>query len=378
MKRRNLLSLSLLSSVAMSAAQAAAPTPASPKSSSAFRQMQFGRDEPILDPEIPIIDAHQHLFDRPGIRYMIDDYLNDARAGHRIVASVYVETMAFARTDGPEILRPLGEIEFANGIGAMCESGRYGCRACSAIVGHADLRNGDKVAELLDLAIERAPDRFRGVRQVTIEHPSEAPYRFIPTRPPSGVMKSPGFRPAFAHLSKRKLTFDATVFHQQLPEIMELADAFPDTSIVLSHCGHAMAMDMDEKARTEVFHEYRKLMIEAGKRSNIYCKVGGLGMPFWGFRFEERQDPLGYAELATTWRPYVETAIEAFGPNRCMMESNYPPDGRSAGFVPIWNALKHIVRSASVEDKAALFHGTAAKFYRMQVPGLTAAKGSAT
>jgi L-fuconolactonase len=291
---------------------------------------------------------------------------------------VYVETLAFARTDGPAVLRPLGEIEFANGIGAMCDSGRYGCRACAAIVGHADLRLGDQVAELLDCATERAPARFRGVRQVTIEDPSDAPYRFIPNRPPSGVMKSAGFRPAFAHLAKRGLSFDAAVFHHQLPEVIELSDAFPDTTIVLNHCGHAMAMDLDKQPdRQQVFREYRRLMTEAARRPNIHCKVGGLGMPFWGFRFEERKDPIGYRELAAAWRPYVETAIEAFGAERCLMESNYPPDGRSAGFVPLWNALKHIVRSASADEKAALFHGTAAKVYRIRQPAVEAVKTSA-
>jgi len=368
MNRRNLFALALATPVALSIARAQT------LSSPSYRQMLVGREEAILDPEIPIIDSHHHLFDRPGLRYMIDDYLADARAGHRVIGSVYVETLAFARTEGPQVLRPLGEIEFANGIGAMCESGRYDCRACAAIVGHGDLRLGDQIAELLDRAMERAPDRFRGIRQVTIEHPSEAPYRFIPNRPPSGVMKSAGFRPAFTHLVKRGLSFDAAVFHHQLPDVIDLADAFPDATIVLNHCGHAMLMDMDEKAGQQVFREYRKLLIEVAQRPNVYCKVGGLGMPFWGFRFEERQDPVGYLELAAAWRPFVETSIEAFGVNRCMMESNYPPDGRSAGFVPLWNALKHIVRSASPDDKAALFHGTAAKVYRLPVPGVKTTK----
>ena len=126
-----------------------------------------------------------------------------------------------------------------------------------------------------------------------------------------------------------------------------------------------MAMDMDEDARAKVLRTYRDLMFDLARRPNVHCKVGGLGMPFWGFRFEERQDPIGYEELATAWRPYVETAIEAFGADRCMMESNYPMDGRSGGFVPIWNALKHIVRAASPDEKDALFHGTAARVYRI-------------
>lgn len=332
-------------------------------------QLFAGRDEPILDPDLPIIDSHHHLFDRPTQRYLLDDYLEDASAGHRIVASVYLETLAFARTEGPEVLRPLGEIEFANGVGAMCASGRYGeIRVCAAIVGHADLRQGDAVAELLDRALQTAPERLRGFRQVTLEDPTDAPYRFIPVRPPSGVMQSPGFRPAFRHLVSRGLSFDAAVFHHQLQDVIDLADAFPEATIVVNHCGHAMAMELGEEETAEVFRRHRVLMFELARRPGVYCKVGGLGMPFWGFRLEERKDQIGYQELATIWRPFVETAIEAFGAERCMMESNYPPDGRSAGFVPAWNALKHIVRGASAEDKAALFHGTAAKVYRIQLP----------
>ena len=327
--------------------------------------------ELAIDSDLPIIDAHHHLFSRPGHRYLVDEYLADARAGHNIIATVYMEIQSFTRKDGPEVLRSLGEIEFANGVGAMCASGDYGdCRVCAGIVGHADMRLGDDVALLLDRALETAPERFKGVRQVAIEDPTEAPYRFITTRPPRGILKSPGFRPAFRQVVKRGLSFDAALFHHQLPDVIELADAFPDGTIVINHCGHAMAMDMDEKGRTEVFHKYRELMFEVARRPNVFCKVGGLGMPFWGFRFEERKDPIGYLELAQAWRPYVETTIEAFGADRCMMESNYPMDGRSTGFVPLWNALKHIVRTASPDDKAALFHGTAAKVYRVELPKL--------
>ena len=132
-------------------------------------------------------------------------------------------------------------------------------------------------------------------------------------------------------------------------------------------------MDRDESGRSEVFRQWRELMMKVAQRPNVYCKIGGMGLPMWGFRLEERQDPIGYLELATLWRPWVETSIELFGAQRCMMESNYTPDGRSAGFVPLWNALKHIARAASPEDKAALFHGTAAKVYRIDVPGLASA-----
>ena len=148
----------------------------------------------------------------------------------------------------------------------------------------------------------------------------------------------------------------------------ELADAFPDTTIVLGHSGHMQAMGLDAKARDELFKSVRTTLFDLARRPNIVAKVGGLGLPFWGFGFEDRTDPIGYLELAATWRPYVETAIEAFGADRCMMESNYPPDGRSAGYVPLWNALKHIVRGASPDEKSALFSGTAARVYRLELP----------
>lgn len=334
-----------------------------------FRQLHAGRDEAILEPELPIVDAHHHLFDRPALRYMLDDYLADARAGHRIVATVYSETQAFARPDGPDVLRPLGEIEFANGVGAIGASGAYGeCRVCAGIVGHADLRLGDAVAEFFDRAMQMAPERFRGIRQISIDDPGEAPYRFITHRPPRGVMQHPNFRLGYRHLGQRGLSFDAAVFHHQLSDVIELADAFPDTTIVLNHAGHAMGMDMDEAGRAEVFRQWCTALLDVARRPNVVCKVGGFGMPFWGFRLEERRDPIGFLELAAIWKPYVETAIEAFGAERCMMESNYPPDSRSAGFVPLWNALKYIVRGASPEHKAALFHRTAARVYRIELP----------
>lgn len=334
-----------------------------------YNQLTLGRDEPILEPELAIIDSAHHLFHRPALRYMFEDFLTDVMSGHRIVSSVYVETLAFKRAGGPEMLQPLGEVEFANGVAALSASGLYGdCRICDGIVGFADLRFGSAIGELLDRALQTAPERFRGVRQLTIEHPSDAPFRYVTNRPQEGIMKMPSFREGFKELGSRGLSFDAAVFYQQLPELCALADAFPNVPIVLNHLGQAVLMELDPQRRSEVFDQWRLELREVARRPNVLCKIGGLGLPFWGFGFESRTDTVGYLELAQAWKPFVETAIEAFGPNRCMMESNYPPDGRSCGWVPLWNALKYLVRDASREDKAALFHGTAARVYRLQLP----------
>ncbi|PPK41167.1 amidohydrolase family protein [Trinickia symbiotica] len=187
----------------------------------------------------------------------------------------------------------------------------------------------------------------------------------MPNRPPRGLLLDPAFRAGFRHLATRGLSFDTGVFHHQLPELADLADAFPETTIIVNHCGLAVGMEMDAIARANAFDEWRNAMLEVARRPNVVCKVSGLGLPFWGFGFENRSDPIGYKELSITWAPYVLTTIEIFGADRCMMGSNYPVDGRSGGFVPLWNALKYIVRSASAEEKAALFHGTAMRIYRI-------------
>ncbi len=330
------------------------------------RKLHEGRHEPILEADLPIVDAHHHLFVRPALRYLVDDYAQDVGSGHRIVASVYVETRAFARTDGAELLRPLGEVEFANGVGAMADAGAHGpCRMCAAIVGYADMLHGDAVAGLLDRAVAAAPDRFRGVRQPCLEPRDPAAYRYSPSPPPRGLLQSAQFRQAFRHLAPRQLSFDAAVMHHQLPDVAALADAFPDTAIVLDHLGIAEGLGRDAVGRAEVFGEWRTELRELGRRANVTCKIGGLGMPFWGLGLEDRTEPTGYLELADAWRPYIETAIEAFGADRCMASSNFPVDGRSCGFVPLWNALKHVLRGCSGADKSAIFHGTAARVYRM-------------
>lgn len=329
-----------------------------------FNKVKECRDEEIIDPDVAILDSHHHLFDRPHLKYMLDDYLEDARAGHNIIGSVYVETKAFAGPDGPEALRPVGEVQFANGVAAVAASGAYGrCRVASAIVGFADMTLGDSVAETLDASMAAAPDRFHGVRQIALAHPDPKTLRFLTHQPPPDLLKSAKFREAFAHLGPRGLSFDATVLHQQLPELARLADDFADTVIVLDHTGLATAMHTHKEERHHVFDEWRRNMADLAKRQNVVCKVGGLGTAYWGFGFNERTDPVGYRELATSWRPYVESAIELFGTDRCMMESNYPNDGRSCGFVPLWNAMKYIVKGCSKSEKAALFRETAARIY---------------
>lgn len=328
-----------------------------------------GRDEPILDPDLLIVDAHHHLFDLPTARYLGDDLLEDAQSGHKIIATVYCEAQSFVRQHGPEWMRPLGEVEFANGVGAVHASGRYGdVRLCAGIIGHANLTFGSRIGELLDRCMAAAPDRFRGVRHVTIEYPDDRPFRYVMTyKPPEGLLRHPQADDGLAEIARRGLTFDAGIFNPALPDIAALADRHPDLVVVLNHMGTAVGVDMNADERAEVFARWSEDLRAVAERPNVRCKIGGLGMPMWGFRFEERPDTIGYLELAQTWSPYVLRAIELFGTERCIMESNFPPDGRSCGYVPLWNALKHITRGFTDDERDAMFHGNAIETYRLDL-----------
>ena len=157
------------------------------------------------------------------------------------------------------------------------------------------------------------------------------------------------------------------MFNPSLPRLTALVDKFPNLTFVLNHMATAVGIDMTAEEKADVFRTWRAALRELARRPNVHCKAGGLGMPHWGFEFELREDTVTSEELAKAWRPYLETAIEAFGPHRCMMESNFPPDGRSGGFTPIWNAYKIITRNASADEKAALYRDTAAKVYRLSL-----------
>ncbi|WP_417725187.1 amidohydrolase family protein [Salipiger sp.] len=322
----------------------------------------------ILEPDLPIIDAHHHLRDRLDSYYMFDDYVEDVQRGHNIVASVYVECMSMMRRDGPEVLRPIGEIEFANGVAAVSAAGKYGkCRIAAAIVGYADLRFGDAVGELLDRALATAPDRLRGFRQCTLEHPDPDVWRYVPHPPEAGIMSHPKFRDGVRQLSARGLVFDMAVFHHQIPDVIRLADDFPDLTIVLNHIGQVAGTGMSDSRRADAFVEWRSYIADLAQRPNVICKVGGMGQPYFGFGFELQDRLPTYLELAAAWRPWTEAVIESFGVDRCMMESNYPADRRSCDFVSLWNALKHITVSMTKDEKAALYHDNAARVYRIAV-----------
>jgi L-fuconolactonase len=326
--------------------------------------------EAALEPGLPIIDPHHHFWDAPHRgRYFLPELLADIGRGHNIVATVFLECQAMYRRHGPPEMAPVGEVEFVNGIAAMSASGNYGpCRVAEAIVGHADLTLGARVRDVLEAQIAAGGGRFRGIRYGVSWDASEAISRFVSRAVPPHLTRDATFREGFAQLARLGLSFESWQYHPQLPDAIELARAFPDTTIILNHVGGVLGVGPYAGQRREILTGWKQNIAELAKCPNVNVKIGGMGMTSFGFDFHERALQPWSEELAAAWRQYIEPCIEAFGPDRCMFESNFPPDKQSCNYTALWNAFKRITARASAAEKKALYSGTAARVYRLTEP----------
>jgi L-fuconolactonase len=326
--------------------------------------------EAVIEPDLPIVDPHHHLVERPETgRYLLPELLADTSSGHNIVATVYLEWLSMYRASGPAEMKPVGEIEFANGVAAMAASGVYGkTKVCAGIVGLADLALGGAVEKVLEAEIAAGGGpggRFKGIRYISATDPDQGTWGSPVSRPP-GMLLQPKVREGFAKLAPLGLVFDSFMFHPQIGDLIDLARAFPETPIVLDHVGGAIGLGRYKGKRDEVFAEWSGRIKDLAGCSNVYIKLGGLGMRVFGFDVHERAEPPSSETLAGLWRPYIETCIAAFGPERAMFESNFPVDKGSGSYQVFWNAFKRIAAGCSASEKTALFSGSASKFYRLQ------------
>jgi predicted TIM-barrel fold metal-dependent hydrolase len=329
----------------------------------------FGRPRPdwlalhseaAIDASLPIVDAHHHLWLHEGSRYMVDDFSDDLASGHKVVASVYVECGSMYRADGPEPLRPAGEVEFAAEVSFTQDQAGI----CKAIVGTADLSLGGRVKPVLQTEIEAGRGRLRGIRRITAwDADEELMTNLIRRR--QGMLTEPSFREGFACLAPLGLSFDAFVFQRQLPELLDLARRFPDTRIVIDHCGGPIRVASYARTLDDSFIAWRNDLKALAACDNVWVKLGGLGMRISGFDFEFRERPPTSHQLAEAWRPYIETCIEAFGPSRSMFESNFPADKGTCSYAVLWNAFKRITEGYLDAEKEDLFSRTASRFYKL-------------
>jgi L-fuconolactonase len=342
------------------------------------RPTQFGRihapdeewlakrpPEPILEPDLPIIDTHHHLWERPDHRYLLHEFLADVRTGHNIVATVFMECHAMYRAHGPEAMRPVGETEFVAGVAAMSDSGQYGpTRVAAGIVGFADLTLGDRVEPVLEALMRAAGGRFRGVRHQAGWDASPVIGNSQTASGPHLMMQA-DFRAGLARLAGLGLSLDAWAFHPQLADVVDLARACPGATIIMGHLGGPLGYGPYAGKRDEVFAAWKAGVTALATCENVVMKLGGVMMRLAAFDYPTQPAPPSSAELAGLWRPYVETCIELFGPSRCMFESNFPVDKMGIGWAALWNALKRIAAGASADEKRAMFSGTARRIYRL-------------
>jgi predicted TIM-barrel fold metal-dependent hydrolase len=324
--------------------------------------------EPTLEPEIAICDPHHHFWDFrservPYQRYLLHELAADVNCGHNVRSTVFIEARSMYRPDGPAELRPVGEVEFVQGLAAASATGLYGpCRAAAGIIGHADLKLGDQVKPALEALQAASPNRFRGIRHTVTwdAHPE------VGNREKQGVLATAEYRAGAKVLAGMGLSLDTGVCFPQLPELADFAKAIPNLTIVLNHLGGLnrvgpYGINRDD----EVLPAWRRGIAAVAQCPNVNLKLGGIGMPRIGFDWHTREKPIGSEELAASMAPLMTYCIEQFGPGRCMFESNFPVDKVSFSHPVLFNAFKRFSKGYSAAERAALFHDTAARAYRI-------------
>lgn len=321
------------------------------------------RPSEILEPELPILDCHHHLFGTAADRlfYRKEDLQQDMDSGHNVIGTVYVEAYESGwRAEGPAALRPVGEIEMI--VQATADPSRSASRIAAGIVGHADLRLGTAVADVLEAEKTAAQGRLRGIRyRVAWDGGTIA--RVIKSQPPAHLLVDPIFRQGVASVAAAGLCFETWIYHTQIEELLDLADACPQATVVICHLASPIGIGEYGQRARDTFNEWKAGIIKLSKRQNLRLKLGGLGMPLFGFAFDDMPRPATAQQLASAWAPYLETCIAAFGTQRCMFESNFPVDKQSCSYAELWNAYKLYSQGFSIEERADLFYRTACSTY---------------
>jgi predicted TIM-barrel fold metal-dependent hydrolase len=323
--------------------------------------------EPTLEPDLPICDPHHHLWEfRPEPvhyqRYLLSDLAADLNSGHDVRSTVFIEVKARYRTDGPEEMRPVGEVEFVEGLATEGARGQHGrARMAAAIIGYADLKLGARVAPVLDAMEAASPTRFRGIRHSVGWDPSPE----LVNRDIQGLLASDKYRAGARELARRGLCLENSLYHPQLPELALFARAVPDLTIILNHIGGLVRVGPYANRADAVLPAWRRGIAAVAACPNVIIKLGGVGQRRFGFDWAEREKPIGSAELARALSPLMQYCIEQFGPDRCMFESNFPVDKVSYSYNVIYNAFKRLSDGYSAAERAAMFHDTAARVYRI-------------
>ena len=325
--------------------------------------------EETLEPEIPICDPHHHFWDFrteriPYQRYLLHELAADINSGHNVRSTVFIEARSMYRADGPEEMRPVGEVEFVQGLAAASASGLYGPgRAAAAIIGHANLNLGERVKPVLEALQAASSNRFRGIRHSV----GWDPHPEVLNRDSEGRLRSDEYRAGARVLADMGLCLENSLYFPQLSELADFARAVPDLTIILNHIGGLLREGPYANRDDEVLPAWRQGIATVAKCPNIIIKLGGVGQLRFGFDWHARAKPIGSEELAESLSPLMNYCIEQFGPQRCMFESNFPVDKVSYSYNVAYNAFKRLSKSYPASERAAMFHDTAVRVYKLDV-----------
>jgi L-fuconolactonase len=319
--------------------------------------------EPVLCPEIEIVDPHHHLWNRGGSRYHVQDLWRDTNAGHNVTQTVFVECHASYYETGPEHLRPVGETEFAAAQASTAREEPSKAQI-AGVIAHADLRS-PYLEEVLDAHEKAAQGLLCGIRHLGAHDPTPNAL-IIPGRAPPNLYRDEAFRRGLETLGKRELTYDTWHYHHQNSDFAELAAAIPNVTMVLDHFGTPLGVGRFATKREEVFAQWQQDITDIAKLPNVVAKLGGLAMPDNGFGWHERSKPPTSDDFVTAQARYYHHAIASFGANRCMFESNFPVDRISISYRTLWNGMKKIAASYDQAAQRAMLSGTARRIYRLK------------
>ena len=323
-------------------------------------------EEPVIAPDLPIIDAHHHLWQEKAVPYLGPELRRDVTSGHNIVATIFVQAHYGYRTEGPAELAPVGETEKVVAIAREVAAAGCATRVAAGIVAFADLALGSRLEVVLNAHHEAAGGRFRGIRH-SVSRDEHFPDGIVLRPAPRGMLGHPPYREGLKLLAQRGLVYDAMLYHAQIVELTSMARALPELTIVLDHLGCILGVGHYEGREQETFAQWRAAMAELASCPNIRVKLGGMGMIICGARWHERPAPPSSQDLADAWKPYFETCIELFGANRCMFESNFPVDKAMYSYRTLWNAFKRLAQGYSADEQNALFTGCAADTYGIEM-----------
>jgi L-fuconolactonase len=321
------------------------------------------RREDAVDADRPIVDPHHHLWDRGGSTYLAPQLLADLTATHNVTKTVFVECKASYDKEREKSMWPVGETVFVAAEADATDAA--GGPTIAGIVGHTDMMLGDGVEDVLEAHDAASGGRFRGIRHATAWDASDE-IRAGHSRPFESMMGTDEFRAGVGKLAAMGFSFDAWLYHPQLPELAELAADVPELTIVLDHLGAPLGIGPYRHDRDRVRADWKDSMGLVAAHPNVVLKVGGIGMDgYFATGWATLDAPPGSEEVAQYWSDDVRFCIDLFGPDRCMFESNFPIDRQTLPYPVVWNAFQIMAVGYTDAEQDDLFSGTATRVYRL-------------